>query len=142
MLLRAVEESLYTSKVEVVMVPRHLSVEHVMPQTWGDNWPLPTDLTDEERTEAEALRNSKLHLIGNLTLVTPAHNSALSNSAWHAKQKELNLHSKLLLNGRLIDEYPDVFDEAAIDARSAFLAEKVITVWPGPEAWDAPGSAG
>jgi hypothetical protein len=135
MLLRAVEESLHTSKVEAVMVPRDLSVEHVMPQAWGDTWPLPAGLTDEERVEAEALRNSKLHLIGNLTLVTAAHNSALSNAAWRAKQKELNLHSKLLLNGRLIDEYPELFDEPAIDARGAFLAQQIITVWPGPDAW-------
>ncbi len=59
--LRAVEESLYTSKVQAVMVPRDLSVEHVMPQRWGDNWPLPAGLADEERAEAEAARNAKLH---------------------------------------------------------------------------------
>ena len=52
------------------------------------------------------------------------------------------LAKNLLLNGRLIDEYPEVFDQAAIDARSAFLAEKVITIWPGPEAWDVPDTAG
>lgn len=120
------------------MVPRDLSVEHVMPQRWGDNWRLPEGLTPEEAAEAEAVRNAKLHLIGNLTLVTPAHNSALSNAAWKAKKAELNLHSKLLLNGRLIDEYPDVFDEAAIDARSAFLAERIIAIWPGPGAWGRP----
>lgn len=135
MLLRAVEESLHSSKVEAVLVPRDLSIEHVMPQKWADNWPLPAELAPDEHAEAEAARNAKLHLIGNLTLVTQAHNSALSNAAWHAKQKELNLHSKLLLNGRLIDEWPDVFDEAAIDARSAFLADRIVSVWPGPDSW-------
>jgi hypothetical protein len=132
MLLRAVETSLYSSKVEAVSVPKELSVEHVMPQKWADNWPLPGGLPPEELVEAEASRNAKLHLIGNLTLVTAAHNSALSNAAWHAKQKELNLHSKLLLNGRLIDEYPD-FNEASIDARSAVLADRIISIWPGPD---------
>jgi hypothetical protein len=130
MLLRAVEMSLYSSKVEAVSVPRDLSVEHIMPQKWAENWPLAASLPPEELADAEAARNSKLHLIGNLTLVTPAHNSALSNAAWHAKQKELNLHSKLLLNGRLIDEYSKSFDEAAIDARSGFLADCVISIWP------------
>lgn len=136
MLLRAVEECLYSSKVEAVSVPRDLSLEHVMPQKWADNWPLPEWLSDEQRSEAEAARDAKLHLIGNLTLVTAAHNSALSNAAWKAKKAELNLHSKLLLNGRLIDEYPDVFDEAAIEARCAFLAAQIISVWPGPDAWE------
>ena len=141
MLLRAVETSLYSSKVEAVSVPKELSVEHVMPQQWADNWPLPGDQPPEELAEAQAARNAKLHLMGNLTLVTLAHNSALSNAAWHAKQKELNLHSRLLLNGRLIDEYPDVFDEAAIDARSAFLADRIISIWPGPQAWStSPGN--
>jgi hypothetical protein len=141
MLLRAVEESLYSSKVEAVSVPKELTIEHVMPQSWTRNWPLPQGLSREARVEAEAVRNAKLHLIGNLTLVTSAHNSALSNAAWHAKQKELNLHSKLLLNGRLIDEYPDVFDEAAIDARCAFLADRIISIWPGPDPWAAAGTA-
>lgn len=135
MLLRAVEESLYSSKVEAVMVPRDLSVEHVIPQSWHDNWPLPAGFSLEEQAEAEAARNGKLHLIGNLTLVTPAHNAALSNAAWRAKQKELNLHSKLLLNGRLLNEYPDVFDESGIDARCAFLADRILSIWPGPDSW-------
>jgi Protein of unknown function (DUF1524) len=135
MLLRAIEMSLYSSKVEAVTVPKDLSIEHVMPQSWEENWPLPATLTAEERVEAEAARAAKLNLVGNLTLVTPAHNSALSNAAWRAKQKELNLHSKLLLNGRLIDEYPDVFDEAAINARAAFLADRIISIWPGPDSW-------
>jgi hypothetical protein len=135
MLLRAVETSLYSSKVEAVSVPKGLSIEHVMPQTWAENWPLPKTLTPEERVEAEAARNAKLHLIGNLTLVTQPLNAALSNAAWSAKQKELNRNSKLLLNARLIDEYAEVFDEAAIDARGSFLADRIISVWPGPDAW-------
>jgi hypothetical protein len=135
MLLRAVEESLYSSKVESVLVPKELSVEHVMPQNWADNWRLAAGLSTEELAEAEAARNSKLHLIGNLTLVTAAHNAALSNATWHAKQKELNLHSKLLLNGRLLVEYPDVFDEAAIEARGGFYSDQIIAIWPGPDSW-------
>ena len=73
-------------------------------------------------------------VLGNLTIVTQPLNSSLSNSAWPSKQKELNEHSKLLLNARLIDEYPDVFDEAAIDARGAWLADRIINIWPGPDA--------
>lgn len=135
MLLRAIEESLYSTKVEAVAVPKGLSLEHVMPQSWQQNWPLPAGLSPEEAAEAEAGRTAKLHLLGNLTLVTPAHNSALSNAAWPAKRKELNLHSKLLLNGQLIDRYPETFTEASIDERSASLGDRIIDIWPGPEAW-------
>ena len=135
MLLRAVETSLYSSWVEPVSVPSDLSVEHVMPQQWAETWPLPSSLAPEEHAEAEAARNAKLHLIGNLTLVTAAHNSALSNAAWPAKRTGLNQYGKLLLNSRLVDEHPEVFDEAAIDARCAFLADQIISIWPGPDAW-------
>ena len=40
MVLGAVEESLYSSKVEALQVPAKLSIEHVMPQTWEEHWPL------------------------------------------------------------------------------------------------------
>ena len=51
------------------------------------------------------------------------------------KQKELNAGSKLLLNARLIEQYPVVFDEDAINARGLFLADRVLSLWPGPAAW-------
>lgn len=135
MVLGAVEESLYTSKVEALQVPSGLSIEHVLPQTWEEHWPLPADLGVDEREALEAFRRSRINLLGNLTLTTLPLNSALSNSAWPVKQKELNKGSKLLLNARLIDEHPDVFDEAAIDARGAWLADRIVEIWPGPDSW-------
>lgn len=136
MILRAIEMSLYTSKVEAVSVPKVLSIEHVMPQMWEEHWLLPETLSPEERLEAAAARNSKIHLLGNLTLVTQPLNAALSNAAWPVKQKELNRNSKLLLNARLIDDYADVFDEAAIDARGGDLVARLMSIWPGPDSWD------
>jgi len=70
MVLAAVEESLYTSKVERLSVPSKLSIEHILPQSWSENWPLPPELTGDEFAEAEAERDRHLHLIGNLTLTT------------------------------------------------------------------------
>jgi hypothetical protein len=32
---------------------------------------------------------------------------------------------------------PEVFDETAIDARGAFLAKRIIPIWPGPDAWES-----
>lgn len=106
-----------------------------MPQTWEEHWPLPSDPGFDEREAAEALRRSRIHLLGNLTLTTLPLNAALSNSAWPVKQKELNKGSILLLNARLIEEHPDAFDEAAIDARGAWLADRVVEIWPGPDSW-------
>ena len=131
MLLRAVETSLYTSKVEAVAVPIGLSIEHVMPQKWQRHWPLPASQTEE----MEEARASRIHRVGNLTLTTLPLNAALSNSPWPVKQKALNTGSKLLLNAHLVDQYPDAFDESSIDARTADLTKRVIAIWPGPDAW-------
>lgn len=75
-------------------------------------------------------------MLGNLTLVTQRLNSALSNAAWTTKRGTLNQYSVLMLNQRLIDAWPDRWDEDAIDQRGRQLAEVICRVWPGPDAWD------
>jgi Protein of unknown function DUF262/Protein of unknown function (DUF1524) len=131
MVLAAIEESLYTSKVEALQVPSKLSIEHILPQSWQAHWPL-IPLADEDAAAAEARRNAHLHLIGNLTLTTLPLNTDLSNSAWDVKQTKLNRGSKLLLNTQLIEAHGERFDEAAIEARGAELAARIIAIWPGP----------
>lgn len=123
MVFRAVEKSLYTSKVEGVTLPTVLSLEHVMPQSWERHWPLDERLDTGERGAAEESRRAHLHRIGNLTLTTLSLNASMSHASWSQKQGALNLGSKLLLNVQLVEQNPTRFDEAAIDARSALLAE-------------------
>ena len=135
MVLAAVEESLYSAKVELMSLPKDLTIEHIMPQSWAENWPLLESLDREASENAGQDRQAHLHLLGNLTLTTGSLNAALSNAAWPVKQKALNAESKLLLNARLVEEYPSSFDEAAIDARGAQLADRVFSIWPGPDAW-------
>jgi hypothetical protein len=134
MILSAIEESLYNSKVDVLQVPKALSIEPIMPQSWREHWPLSgqSGLLEEE---AEAARDAHLHLLGNLTLTALPMNSGLSNAAWQVKQKELNMSSKLLLNAQLIGNYPLSFVETSIDQRSAELCQRVLTIWPGSDAW-------
>lgn len=135
MVLAAVEQTLYTSKVDATSVPRKLSIEHVLPRAWKRNWPLPEELRGEELEAATVARNERIHRLGNLTIVTQPLNTALSNASWARKRKELNRNTRLLLNVRLLDDYPEVLDEAAIDARSAWLTERILSVWLGPDAW-------
>jgi len=59
-------------------------------------------------------------------------NTALSNSKWSVKRKELGKGSKLLLNGEILDRYAESFDEQCIDARTQLLAQRVCKIWPGP----------
>lgn len=113
--------------------PENLTLEHVLPQSWEEHWPL-----DESVEDPRVWREEHLHRLGNLTLTTGELNSSLSNSPWSVpeaandKRRALARHSVLRLNSNLIEENPDVFDERAIDLRGERLAEGVLAIWPGP----------
>lgn len=128
MLLKAVEAGLFSSKTEKLTLPSRLSIEHIIPQTWKNTWPLSTPASPE----AEDNRKNHLHRIGNLTLVTSSLNPALGNDPWESKRKELSKHSALRLNAHLVSDHPSVFDESTIDERSSSMAELLIKEWPGP----------
>ena len=137
MVLAAVEATLYSSKVEALTVPAKLSIEHIIPQKWETNWPHGVEGDAEATEAADTRRQNNIHRLGNLTIVTQALNTSLSNSAWPKKQKHLNEHSKLLLNARLVSQYGDRFDDDSIAERGAWLADRIIEIWPGPEAWSS-----
>ena len=137
MILEAVEERLRENPLsEHSDVPKGLTIEHVMPQNWLANWPLPEGADEQDAAER---RNWLIHTIGNLTLVNRRLNPALSNAAWDEKRDTLRKHSVLLMNDRLLQESEGVaWDEHFIQARSRRMAKIIAEVWPGPNspAWD------
>ena len=126
--LEGIEEQVRTNWAESGEVPSRLSIEHVMPQAWHSNWPLPDDVPDYE--EAIANRDRAIHTIGNLTLVNGSLNSSLSNAPWNTKKDALADHSVLFLNKRLVNRGPDVWDETAIKKRAKWLYKQAVKVWP------------
>ena len=134
--LEGIEGQLRTVMTEPGDVPRRLTIEHVMPQGWRqvkdepdpERWPLPPDVEDE--IVATNHRNRIIHSIGNLTLANHPLNVALSNAPWESKRKTLGDHSNLFLNKALLNEAPEVWDEAAIEERAKRLCQVAITVWP------------
>ena len=137
LILEGIEGLLRSSpKTDDQSVPRDLTIEHAMPQSWAQNWPVPDDDEKEERTRQ---RNRLVHTIGNLTLINGRLNASLSNAAWESKRKTLARHSTLLLNHRLLEESEGAdWDEDFIQARSLRMAKLVAEVWPGPDSpvWD------
>ncbi|WP_460706431.1 GmrSD restriction endonuclease domain-containing protein [Luteococcus sediminum] len=131
MLLEAAEEMLRKgSRAEELWCPRDLSVEHVMPQKWTTHWPL-----DGDDPVAAERRDLLVQTLGNLTLVTPGHNSALSNNAWVAdnekgKRDYLRANAVLKLNAALFTL--DDWTESRIAERGPKLAELVVRAWPRP----------
>jgi hypothetical protein len=69
----------------------HLQIEHIMPQKWRPAWPLASDAP----ADTEQFRDMVVHTAGNLTLVTSAFNSSLSNGTWSAKKPEFAKQAKL-----------------------------------------------
>lgn len=124
--LLALETHLTTTRTEPITTSRKLSVEHLLPQSWGANWTLPDDpeLAEAARGDRERL----VHTIGNLTLVTGSLNASMSNAAWLTKREHLLVHSALTLNRSL----PQEWDTIQISARSADLADAAIQLWPRP----------
>jgi hypothetical protein len=125
-LLEAVEDAYRTQTRQPQVSRRGYPIEHIMPQTWETDWPVEGDLARLHRAE-------HIHRLGNLTLLTPALNSKVSNRSWALKQEKLRRHDVLLLNSRLLAESGPVWDEDLIDARTAALVDVLLSVWPVPE---------
>ena len=104
-------------------------VEHLMPQKWQAHWPLPAG-----GPEAEEARESLIHTLGNLTLLTAKLNPAISNGPWGddktGKRAAIAKHSALAMNRQINDA--KVWDEAAIRGRSRALGEVALRIWPRP----------
>ena len=130
MVLEAIEMHLRTDMTED-LGHAILTREHIMPQSWKDNWRLPEGTDSEEARDA---RDQAVKEIGNLTLVTGKLNSSLSNEAWEKKKKTLGKHTTLRLNWELLQQASETWDEERIRQRSQELAEMVAKIWPFEEA--------
>lgn len=141
-ILRRLSESFLGSKTERISIDSPLTVEHILPQNWLENWPLldgsrgltPQELWNCEpgdtRAEATKRRNSLLQTFGNLTILTQPLNSAVSNADWKAKKPELLCSSLLPINQRL--HAFEKWDEEAIERRGRELFERAMSIWPVP----------
>jgi hypothetical protein len=129
LLLEALEAALRSEFAETSNVPRWLTVEHILPQSWSTHWPLPEGPSP---VEVQLDRQSALHTIGNLTLLNDKLNPLVSNGPWAEKREALAEHSVLKLNRDLCDR--EGWDEAAIRERSSRLFDLALQCWPRPSA--------
>jgi hypothetical protein len=132
--LEALELAMYTGKSEKITIHDKLTIEHVLPQEWEANWPLPEGVPADEATKR---REHLLHTVGNLTLVTDKLNPAMSNGSWPSKKAALAEHSSLAMNRKLIAL--NEWGEAAVEVRSKELLESAKKIWPRPEVKQAGG---
>jgi hypothetical protein len=141
--LKRLSDAFLDNKSERVTVEGPLTVEHLLPQSWLDHWPLQEGSRgmtadelnaasgDDPRAEATRKRNEVLHTIGNLTILPPGANSWVSNASWEEKRPKILSKSLLPINaGSLFDA--QTWDENAIEVRGKALFEKALRIWPRP----------
>ncbi len=129
MFLEIMEDQTRTDYAEEKSVRKKLSIEHIMPQEWEENWPCPYDKREE--------RNQIIHTIGNLTLIERGFNSAQSNRPWkstsnrdNGKRDRMRKHSLLALNHNICEN--ENWSEYEIRKRSEDLFRIALKVWPMP----------
>lgn len=120
-----------SAKGEQPVVREECTIEHVMPQKWGQHWPLPEDVTGHDR-------DALVHTLGNLTLVSKALNPSLSNGPWDGEQGKrtaLNAYSSIKLTADAITRSyaaGNGWDETLIEERTDALIDDILAIWPVP----------
>ncbi|MCR2824289.1 GmrSD restriction endonuclease domain-containing protein [Microbacterium sp. zg.Y909] len=103
------------------------TIEHLMPQKWRAHWA--ADLSEDEERE----RDRRVHQLGNLTIVTQALNSRISNGSWEQKRAHFLASDDVLITKQALALAGDrPWDERAIAARTKQMIDQILTVWPAP----------
>lgn len=126
MVLEALDQELETGYGEKYSLKEKLTIEHLLPQEWKPEWPLPEGAS----ADMVATRDLMLHTIGNLTLLSKKLNPSISNGSWDKKVVEIKKHSKLNLNSEIWNQWPDKWDEARVRERGESLFNLAIRIWP------------
>lgn len=141
-ILKRINDSFLTSKMEKITIDGGLSIEHLLPQKWIENWPLPDGSKgmnysemwgvngDDPVAKASKERYNLLKTFGNLTILAQPLNSAISNGKWSEKREEI-LRTSLLPLNQLLNKYK-YWDENEIQKRGKELFEKARLIWPPP----------
>ena len=110
-------------------VPHNLWIEHVLPQSWKEHWPLPVGAATSEEERDQAIST-----LGNLTLTNAKLDIKLSNRPWQEKRELLEEHDNLFLTKHLLRDYgKSDWNEDSIRKRGLKLAEYICHIWPRPK---------
>lgn len=110
--------------------PSGLWVEHVLPQTWTEDWPFESvGYAGPWSGEPQALaRAAAVNTLGNLTLLSGGLNISAGNKSFAEKKEKFAEHTGLFLT-KWFHKY-DQWGEQEIRDRGMHLARLAIRVWP------------
>ena len=121
-----------TNLTEPITEPTSLWTEHVLPQTWNEDWPFEDGVFVEQGSDhlKAQNRNRLVHTLGNLTLLSGPLNISSGNRGFAEKQSKFKKHTKLFLNDWFKGK--PRWTEVEIRERGEHLANLAIKIWPGP----------
>jgi hypothetical protein len=145
-ILEELEHAMRGKFQETVSLKEGLTVEHFMPQSWRETWPMGdgeqvtgadviTASYTEEDTQSHvgrvAHRIRLIDTIGNLTLLTQPLNSSVSNGGFEEKWRAIREQTLLMLSRDPLNH--QTWGEQAIEQRSKDLFHLAKAVWKAPE---------
>lgn len=139
-----IERAKHTALTEDIVIRTALTIEHIMPQKWEAAWPIAgidaTEISDLDPEFGDKIRarNASVNTLGNLTLLTAALNSTISNGPLTIKLPAIRANAALALNREL--NGIDHWDEAAIQSRGEALFELARTIWSPPQRAEIAGA--
>lgn len=123
-----------------------LHVEHLLPVSWYEHWPLPDGSTVSEedaigtaqitektsdlyaRAELIRCRQSLKNTLGNLTVLNAGLNMQIKNYPWEIKRQAIRDATQLRMNFDLADE--SEWREDQIAQRGKDLSDILVAAWP------------
>lgn len=111
---------------DIVELADVYSLEHLMPQSWEENWRQYANNDDE----ADEL----IYQIGNMTILKSALNSSLKNRDWETKlngdgklKNCIKRSADLIVNKELLDK--KVWNKDEIEKRTKILSDNFLEIW-------------
>lgn len=126
-----------------------LHLEHLMPQSWFEHWPMPdgTFVSKDEAVSAEyspktddaagtrataiVHRAGLINVLGNLTILNAEINQEIKNFDWSVKRQAILGATQLRMNYDIAGEA--AWDESRIQKRGLELAEGLCQIFAGPD---------
>ena len=128
-ILWELEQASRTKMAEKFSQPRGLWVEHVLPQSWTEEWPYMDGSTgnSSDFDQKSTGRDLMVQVLGNLTLLTSDLNNSISNKSFTVKRKKFTEHTSLFLNKRIAEN--EQWTEKEIAVRGEHLADLAVKHW-------------
>jgi hypothetical protein len=139
-LFEMIEKKLRSERNEDIEIKSPLTIEHIMPQKWQENWVIPgyedveVDEADPDYRSKVFTRNRIVNTFGNLTLLTQKLNSSISNGPYKVKMPAIRAHSSLALN-RDLNAWNN-WGEDTIRQRGEMLFKAGQEIWQAPQRKD------